>query len=185
MQNCHKISYKIVKSLDNFLLKSKIDNMDYVAKSPIQMLLVNPVFLSAVSSWLSAQFIKTVIKLLSGHVHSLKELPELLLWKTGSMPSSHSALMSSLCTTVGFRSGINSDIFIVTLCFSLVVIRDALGVRRSSGIQAKMINAIGTVLNNQKLMDFTPVKEVQGHKPLEVVVGCFLGVFIGMAFSVL
>ena len=101
------------------------------------------------------------------------------------MPSSHAALVSSLCTAIGFRSGINSDIFILSLGFFLVTIRDAVGVRRANGIQARTLNKVGKVLKEKELMDFSPIKEVQGHSPAEVAIGCLLGFFIGFAFSVL
>lgn len=156
------------------------------AKFQLQMFVTNPVFLSVIFSWLSAQFIKTLIRLLSGRVHSISELVSLLFWKTGGMPSSHSALVSALTTSIGYRAGINSDIFILACCFALVTVRDAVGVRRSSGIQAKVINHIGSELQKKEILtSFSPVKEVQGHKPLEVIVGCLLGVFIGIAFSIL
>ena len=129
--------------------------------------------------------IKTLIKLFSGKVHSIAELFELLVWRTGSMPSSHAALVSSLCTTIGFRSGISSDVFILSVGFFLVTIRDAMGVRRANGIQAKMINTIGRALSEKGLIEYKPIKEVQGHTPPEVMVGCLLGFFIGLAFSVL
>lgn len=109
----------------------------------------------------------------------------MLLWRTGGMPSSHSALMCTLCTSIGFRSGIDSDIFILSFCFALVVIRDAVGVRRASGIQARVLNELGTSLCEKEILKFKPVKEVQGHKPAEVFIGCFLGVAIGIAFAVL
>ncbi|MBE6350492.1 MAG: divergent PAP2 family protein [Spirochaetaceae bacterium] len=154
-------------------------------REQLSLLFHNSVFISCVFSWLSAQFIKTVIKLIAGKVHSIKELIELLLWRTGGMPSSHSALVSTLCVSIGFRSGINSDIFILAFCFMLVTIRDALGVRRSSGIQAKIINEMGRALDTEKIIKFRPIKEVQGHKPLEVLVGALLGAAIAVAFCVL
>ena len=101
------------------------------------------------------------------------------------MPSSHTSLVVSLVTTIGFRSGVNSDIFILAFCFMMVVIRDALGVRRSSGIQAKKINEIGRSLAEKDKENYVPIKEVQGHKPMEVLVGGLLGLSIGIAFSVL
>jgi len=110
----------------------------------------------------------------------------LLFWKTGGMPSSHSALVAALITSIGYHSGINSDVFILACCFALVTVRDAVGVRRSSGIQANIINKIGKELQKGEIIpSFNPAKEVQGHKPLEVVVGCLLGAFIGTAFSIL
>ncbi|WP_353885678.1 divergent PAP2 family protein [uncultured Treponema sp.] len=130
-------------------------------------------------------FVKTLIKLFSGKVHSLKELFELLLWRTGSMPSSHSALVATLCTTIGFRSGVNSDVFILSLGFYLVTIRDAVGVRRANGLQATMLNKIGRLLAAKNIIEeVKPIKEVQGHTPAEVIIGSLLGFFIGLAFSV-
>ncbi|MBR1639625.1 MAG: divergent PAP2 family protein [Treponema sp.] len=146
----------------------------------------NPVLLSCIFSWLGAQFLKTAINLIYGRIHSLSELFEMMIWRTGGMPSSHSALVTSLCTTIGFRDGIHSDIFMLSLCFFLVVIRDAFGVRRSSGIQSQRMNKIGRELAEKKYLDeYEPIKEVNGHTPMEVICGCILGFFIGMAFSLL
>ena len=100
------------------------------------LFLHNPILLSCIFSWLGAQFIKSAIKLIYGKIHSLPELLEVMFWRTGGMPSSHSAIVTSLCVTIGFRHGLNSDLFMFSLCFFFVVIRDAFGVRRSSGIQA-------------------------------------------------
>lgn len=146
---------------------------------------VHPIFLSGILSWLSAQFIKTVAALLLGKIKDIKELIALLLWRTGGMPSSHSALVSSVATSMGFITGFNSEIFILTMCFTLVVIRDSVGVRRASGIQARTINEIGQTLQKKGIIEYTPIKEVHGHKPLEVLIGCLLGLFIGIGFSVL
>ncbi len=151
-----------------------------------QTLLGSPVFLACVSSWLCAQFIKTIIKLFSGNIHSLSELFELLFWRTGSMPSSHSAITACLCTTIGYRSGLDSDVFILSLVFFLVTIRDAVGVRRANGMQARRLNEVGEVLKEKGLYDdFKKLKEVNGHSPMEAFVGILLGFFIGIAFCVL
>ncbi len=154
-------------------------------KDELKLLIQNPVFLAALFSWFSAQFIKTCINLIGGKINSLHELIEFSVWRTGSMPSSHSALVISVCTTIGCKEGIGSDIFILSLCFALVVIRDAVGVRRSSGMQGKMINKIGKSLEEITPLKYHPLKEVHGHKPIEVFVGSLLGLFIGLAFSVL
>lgn len=148
--------------------------------------LQNPVWLACVFSWLIAQFIKTSISLIYGRIHSLTDLFENLIWKTGGMPSSHSALVTSLCVTIGFRNGISSDIFIFSLVFFFVVIRDAFGVRRSTGIQAKKINELGSELSRKNIISsYKVLKEVLGHTPTEVICGCVLGFFVGLAFSLL
>lgn len=155
------------------------------AREQIHLLFSNPVLLSCIFSWLAAQFLKTLIKLFSRKVHSFKELFELLFWRTGGMPSSHSALVTTLSTTIAFRSGLDSDVFMLSVGFFLVTVRDALGVRRASGIQAALLNKIGSSLHEKGLIDFKPIKEIQGHRPSEVAIGCLLGFFIGLAFSVL
>ena len=156
------------------------------AGEQLHKLIESPVFLACIFSWLCAQFIKTIIKLFSGKVHSIHEMFELILWRTGSMPSSHSAITACLCTTIAYRSGIDSDIFILALVFYLVTIRDAVGVRRANGRQARRLNEIGEVIKEKGLFsDFKKLKEVNGHSPMEAFVGSLLGFFIGIAFSVL
>ena len=146
----------------------------------------NPVFLSCIFSWLIAQFIKTGINLIYGRINSLLNLFENLIWKTGGMPSSHSALVTSLCVSIGVRHGIQSDIFVFSLMFFFVVIRDAFGVRRSSGNQAKKINELGREQKKKKyIASYAQLKEVLGHTPMEVICGCILGFFVGLAFSIL
>jgi len=152
----------------------------------IKSIITNPIFLAGVSSWFCAQFIKTLINLIYGKVHSLGELVSLLFWRTGGLPSSHTALVTSVCTTVGFRSGVSSDIFMLCVCFLMVTVRDAVGVRLSSGRQAQKLNELGKKMYEKGILDeYEPVKEVNGHTPLEVAVGFILGFFIGIAFSLL
>ncbi len=50
---------------------------------------------------------------------------------TGSMPSSHSASVSSLATAVGISEGLDSVLFAVSMIFAI----DATGVRRAVGKQ--------------------------------------------------
>jgi hypothetical protein len=145
----------------------------------------NPVFLSAVFSLLTAQFIKAIINLFRYRSRSFRDVIGTFFWKTGGMPSSHSALAVSIATAVGITDGTNSSIFVLALFFALVVIRDAMGVRRSSGVQARTLNQLGKELTNRFGMIFHPVKEVQGHSPAQVVVGSLLGFFIALAFCTL
>ena len=96
-----------------------------------------------------------------------------------------SALVCSVTTAIGFHSGVKSDVFVLSFCLAMIVIRDALGVRRSSGIQAKTLNELGKNLNQKFQIPYKAVKEIQGHQPAEVLVGAVMGFFIGLAFSVL
>jgi acid phosphatase family membrane protein YuiD len=145
----------------------------------------NPVFLSSVSSWFLAQVVKTAIVVLRGNRKSRRELLETIAWRTGGMPSSHSALVSAMAVSIGLRDGFGSDLFVIALFVALIVMRDAMGVRRSSGIQARMLNLLGRRLEERMHMEFHPVKEVHGHAPLEVVIGALLGIFIAAAYRFL
>jgi acid phosphatase family membrane protein YuiD len=101
------------------------------------------------------------------------------------MPSSHASLVAAMATSVAFREGISSNLFIVTFFLALIVMRDAMGVRRSSGIQARTLNLLGRQLADTVDIDYHPIKEVHGHAPLEVVIGAFLGIFIAAAYAYL
>jgi uncharacterized protein len=159
--------------------------MNRMVFQQIELFVSNPIFLAAMFSWILSQFIKTLINLMTNTVASFRELVELLFWKTGGMPSSHSALVASVTTTIGFKQGIGSDLFIFSCCFTLVVIRDAVGVRRSSGQQARALNELGEKISSKIHYHFKPVKEIQGHRPMEVLAGLLLGFFIGVGFSTL
>ena len=148
----------------------------------VYALLNNPIFLSTLFSWFFAQFLKAVIEVLKKNAKSTREMFVVFLWRTGGMPSSHSSAAVSLTTAVGIVEGVGSTIFIVTLFFAFVVIRDALGVRRAAGMQARAINALGKKLTQETGETFQPVKEVNGHTPTEVSVGILLGFFISLAF---
>lgn len=151
----------------------------------LQALVKNPVFLAAVSSWFITQFTKTLVSILKNKIHKVSDVFSLMFWRTGGMPSSHSALVCSVTTAIGFHSGVKSDVFVLSFCLAMIVIRDALGVRRSSGIQAKTLNELGKNLNQKFQIPYKAVKEIQGHQPAEVLVGAVMGFFIGLAFSVL
>lgn len=159
--------------------------MNLAAKHPGGDLFTNPVFLSAVFSLLMAQFLKAIINLFRYRSTSFREVLSTFFWRTGGMPSSHSSLAISIATAIAFVEGIDTSIFVLALFFALVVIRDALGVRRSSGLQARTLNQLGRSLSAKLGIPFHPVKEVHGHSPSEVAAGALLGFFIALAFCTL
>ncbi len=163
--------------------------MEMMYVRQFRQLVVHPVFLAAITSLILAQVLKAIIILLTRPRtrprRSFKEVMYALLWKTGGMPSSHSALVSALATSVGFTEGFDSSIFIVSLCLALIVIRDAMGVRRSAGLQARSLNMLGKHINDRFGIEYYPLKEIQGHAPLEVLVGALLGLLIASAIVLL
>src|SRR5690606_6269718 len=103
---------------------------------------------------------------------------ETLLWKTGGMPSSHSALVTGLAVSIALNNGLKSELFALSAFYGMLVIRDAMGVRRSSGLQARSLNSLGAAVREAGIGEFEPVKEIHGHTPLEVAVGILIGLAI-------
>lgn len=142
----------------------------------------NPVFLSAITSWFMAQVLKALIVAMRPRKNPGRGVVKVLLWETGGMPSSHAALVTAIALSIAFRNGFGSDLFAVSFFFAMIVIRDAMGVRRSSGLQARALNLLGKEMSDKHSINYQAVKEVYGHTPLEVAVGALLGVFIASAY---
>ena len=96
------------------------------------------------------------------------------------MPSSHSAVVTSLATMVGKDNGIDSAIFAVSLIFACIVMYDAAGVRRAAGKQAKILNKIVETPGLTNLQVQERLVEVLGHTPTQVIVGAIIGVVVGL-----
>ena len=100
-----------------------------------------------------------------------------LLWATGGMPSSHSALVTALAISVGINTGFNSPLFAVSAVLAIVVMYDAAGVRRAAGKQAQRINLIVEELLSGHPLNEDHLRELLGHTPLQVTVGALIGFF--------
>jgi len=148
----------------------------------IKSLFGNKIFLSAIFSLLSAQILKMLFYILKNKNTKKLNAIETILWRTGGMPSSHSAVVCALVTACGIFEGISSTYFVISLILAMVVLRDALGVRRSAGLQAKALNNLGKQIAKLTDQEYRSVKEIQGHTPLEVLVGSCLGILITVIF---
>jgi acid phosphatase family membrane protein YuiD len=129
-----------------------------------------------------AQIIKMIIYMFTNKNIKKVELIKTLIWRSGGMPSSHSAIVCSLVTSTAFLEGVSSNFFILTLVFAMVVLRDSMGVRRAAGLQAKAINILGKQSAEKNGLEFNSVKEIQGHTPLETIAGGLLGILISVIF---
>ena len=133
----------------------------------------NPFLLTAVSSWLIAQVLKTVINAVVQKKFSLERL-----LGDGGMPSGHSATVTSLAVMSALTYGTGSFQFAVTTVLAIVVCHDAMGVRQETGKQAVMINEIVRsfrILSEENLQEVR-LKEFVGHTPVQVIAGVLLGV---------
>lgn len=151
----------------------------------IKSLFENIIFLSTITSLCIAQIIKMVLYLLTHKNIKVLDAIETMVWRTGGMPSSHSAIVCSLATSTGIKEGISSNYFIFSLVFAMVVLRDSMGVRRAAGLQAKALNSLGKQSAEKTGLEFKSVKEIQGHSLLEVLTGASLGILIAVIFYLL
>jgi acid phosphatase family membrane protein YuiD len=99
-----------------------------------------------------------------------------LVFRPGGMPSSHSALVAAAAHGVGLAAGFDSPIFALGVVIAMVVIYDAMGIRRQAGRHAEIINTIIQGLVEGHPLRQEQLREVLGHSPLEAILGMTLGV---------
>jgi acid phosphatase family membrane protein YuiD len=134
------------------------------------------VLLAATLSSLLAQLLKTLV-----HLIQKRDLDLSILFSTGGMPSSHSATVSAVATSVGLISGFSSTLFALALIFAFVVMYDAAGVRRAASIQARILNEIlRELFSEQHHLNREKLKELLGHTPFQVFIGALLGIGISL-----
>lgn len=90
-----------------------------------------------VLSWFSAQFLKVIITFVTTRKINIERF-----FGSGGMPSSHSALVCSVVVGSAKLLGMSSPIFALALFLALIVMYDAIGVRRQAGEHAKILNKI-------------------------------------------
>jgi uncharacterized protein len=135
--------------------------------------LQNRVLVAVLIAWLLAQSLKVPIYYLQKHRWNWA-----LMFSTGGMPSSHSALIASAAAGFGWRVGLNSPLFALAGATAMIIVYDATGIRRQAGLHAQKINIlIEELLKGHPISD-KQLKEVLGHSPLEVVGGVVLGMVI-------
>lgn len=119
------------------------------------------------------------------HYVATKEWDFSLLFTTGGMPSSHSAGVMAVATSVGIEVGFSSPIFAVAAMLAGIVMYDATGIRYHAGQQANTLNLLRTELKalfEQMKHPFESsseqLKTSLGHKRIEVLIGGLLGVLL-------
>ncbi len=138
-----------------------------------QGLFQNYILFIPVAAWIVAQGIKII---LHRRYHGISSWHE--LFKSGGMPSSHSAFVLALTTAVGLKEGLDSSLFAVTLCFSGIVVYDAIHVRQEVGKHGRLLNANKSLFS--KNTKGFPYEEHVGHTFWEAFFGSILG--IALAF---
>ena len=143
----------------------------------IDELLHNQIFISAILGWFVAQVLKTLI-----HMIISKQFVAERMVGGGGMPSSHSATVCALATASGMRYGGGSFEFAISAMFAIIVMYDAMGVRRETGKQGRVLNEMLEIFTNMgnRISAEERLKEFVGHTPLQVLMGALLGVFLAV-----
>ena len=126
---------------------------------------------------IEAAVVAQLLKFL-GHIIKTKQVDFQVLATTGGMPSAHTAGVIALSATVGIICGYESVEFAIALGYSLVVMYDAAGLRRSTGKIAASLNKIRDDFYANGQFQPDRLKELLGHTPFEVFVGALLGIYI-------
>ena len=127
----------------------------------------NSVLFWSLLSCLFAQFFKIIFNFFSTGKFRFG-----IIFETGGMPSSHSALITGAASGLGIEMGFDNPIFALAVAISLIIMYDASGVRKSAGIQATEINKISNIIDPKSEIT---LKENLGHTKFEVVIGSLLG----------
>ncbi len=140
--------------------------------------LTNRLLWIPLATWLLVQMYKLIVEIFSAKDRKINFRRIL---GAGGMPSSHTACITSLATSIGVTEGFGSATFALAAVFCFIVMYDATGVRRAAGKQAAVLNKIiendGDNINVQEKL-----VELLGHTPFEVFVGILVGIAMGLLF---
>ena len=146
---------------------------------------LNPILTVALLAWFVAQVLKTLINFILLGKFQLERM-----WGDGGMPSAHSATVCAMVIATARSEGFGSAIFAVAAVVAIITMHDAMGVRRETGEQAKVLNKmieqwIDVTEKNAPFLQNMHLKDMVGHTPLQVlagfVVGCVVGALYPMA----
>lgn len=135
-----------------------------------------PILLAPLVAGFTAQVIKFIIRS-NKQKFSFKNL----LAYSG-MPSGHTAMVVSLSVITGLENGFDSSLFAITVILAIIVIRDALGIRRYLGQHGRILNVLVDDLKEDEMLDekYPHLLERIGHTPAQVLVGGILGLLISI-----
>lgn len=125
--------------------------------------------------WFGIQLFKVIYDLVTTKKFNFKRI-----LGAGGMPSSHSAVVTSLATLIGKYEGVTSSAFAISVIFAFVVMYDAAGIRRAAGKQAKLLNKLIETPGLSGIQVGEKLVEVLGHTPIQVIVGAIIGISAGL-----
>ena len=140
----------------------------------------NEIFIAAALGWFLAQILKPII-----HTALTRSFVAERMVGSGGMPSSHSSTVCALATSTCLQYGSDSFEFAIASFFAIVVMYDAIGVRRETGIQARVLNEMMELFSHmgKDVSMEDKLKEFVGHTPLQVLAGAILGILIAFVIN--
>lgn len=139
----------------------------------------NRILIAGALGWLTAQVLKTIIFAITNHGLNWSRLVG-----DGGMPSGHSATVTAIAVSCGMELGFDSPIFAVACFMAIIVMHDAMGVRRETGKQSQVLNHLVEVVYAKNLTPEEKLKEFVGHTPLQVFFGFLLGLCIAILINI-
>ena len=138
-------------------------------------IITNKVLIIPLCSWVLAQLLKVIIILMQKRQLDLRYLVS-----SGGMPSAHSAVVTSLATSVALIQGFGSVAFGISAVLALVVMYDAAGLRQSVGKQSIVLNRILREFRHRRpVIELgRDLREFIGHTQFQVIMGGLLGVVV-------
>ncbi len=133
------------------------------------------ILVSSLIAGFGAQIVKILLEAVQGKF-SWKRI-----WEYGGMPSSHTSFVSSLTTAIALSQGLSSPAFAIALIFSILTIRDSVGLRRQAGLHGRAIEVIMKHYPKEA-GEFKNVVHRLGHTPLEAAAGIVFGFFVVLVF---
>ena len=148
----------------------------------INEFLTNYALFGAVTAWAVAQLLKFIFTIIVE-----KKLDFKKFFSDGGMPSAHSATVISLAVLSGWTQGFDSAAFAIAMILAVVIMRDAVGVRRESGVNASIIKLLAKKSNSnlkegEEHIKTDMLKELVGHTPLQVACGCVVGIAVSVLY---
>jgi acid phosphatase family membrane protein YuiD len=139
----------------------------------------NIVLIISAATWVITQILKVLVILVQE-----KRLDWSYFLTSGGMPSSHSATVCALATSIAMTVGLASVYFSISVVLAVIVMYDAAGVRQSVGQHSEVLNRIVKQfkIKSTKAGIEQNFREFIGHTPFQVFIGAVLGILISWSW---
>lgn len=108
---------------------------------------------------------------------------------SGGFPSSHSSTVTALAMTIGIQEGFHTAIFAIAAVLAVIVMYDACHVRYYSGKNIELTQQLIKDIEKMTDIEFIEpiyqekLKNVLGHKFIEVIGGIIIGLVIPLILT--